>query len=59
MAKDVVVVIGAGGIGVTIAYDAILSFVLLFIIDKTMGLRVSPEAERDGLDIALHGESLA
>jgi Amt family ammonium transporter len=47
------------GIGVTIAYDAIVSFVLLFAIDKTIGLRVSPEAERDGLDVALHGESLA
>ena len=47
------------GIGVTIAYDAILSLVLLFIVDKTIGLRVSPEAERDGLDIALHGESVA
>ena len=38
------------GIGVTIAYDAILSFALLFIIDKTMGLRVSPEAERASSD---------
>jgi ammonium transporter, Amt family len=47
------------GIGVTIAYDAIASFILLFIIDKLIGLRASPEAERDGLDVALHGESVA
>ncbi len=47
------------GVAVTIVYDAVASLVLLFIVDKTVGLRVSPEAERDGLDVALHGESVA
>ena len=47
------------GIGVTIAYDGVVSFILLWLIDKAIGLRVSPEAERDGLDVALHGESVA
>jgi len=32
--------------------------VILQIIDKTIGLRVSEEQERQGLDISLHGESL-
>jgi Amt family ammonium transporter len=30
----------------------------LLIIDKTLGLRVTEEQEREGLDISLHGESL-
>jgi Amt family ammonium transporter len=30
----------------------------LLIIDKTIGLRVTEEQEREGLDISLHGESL-
>ena len=34
------------------------SYVILTIIDKTMGLRVTEEQEREGLDISLHGESL-
>ena len=38
--------------------DAIASFVILKILDVIMGLRVAEEAERDGLDLALHGESL-
>ena len=32
-----------------------LSFVLFKIIDKTIGLRVTPEEELDGLDIGEHG----
>ena len=37
-------------------YDAIVSLILLKIIDAIIGLRVSEEVERDGLDLALHGE---
>jgi ammonium transporter, Amt family len=44
------------GVGIVIAYDAIVSLIILFLIDVTVGLRVSPEVERDGLDLALHGE---
>jgi Amt family ammonium transporter len=32
--------------------------VILKIIDKTIGLRVTAEQEREGLDISLHGESI-
>jgi ammonia channel protein AmtB len=30
--------------------------VLAFILDRTMGIRVSEEEERQGLDLALHDE---
>lgn len=42
----------------TAVYGFIVSYVILTIIDKTMGLRVTEEQEREGLDISLHGESL-
>ena len=44
------------GVAVTIAYCAIVSFILLKIVDVIVGLRVDQEAEREGLDIHLHGE---
>jgi Amt family ammonium transporter len=46
------------GAGIVIVYDAIVSLIILKILDVIMGLRVTEEAERDGLDLALHGESL-
>ena len=46
------------GILVVIIYDAIVSLVLLKIIDAIIGLRVSDEVEREGLDLALHGETV-
>jgi len=36
----------------------IVSLVLLKIIDVVIGLRVDEEIERDGLDLALHGETV-
>ena len=41
---------------VTIVWSGVVSFVLLKAIDVTIGLRVTPEAEVDGLDTELHGE---
>ena len=46
------------GIAVTVVYCAVVSFILLKIIDVVMGLRVDEEVERDGLDLALHGETV-
>jgi Amt family ammonium transporter len=46
------------GIFVVTAYDAAVSLVLLKIIDMAIGLRVDAETERDGLDLALHGEAV-
>jgi Amt family ammonium transporter len=39
------------------AWAAVVTFVLLKLIDKTIGLRVDDDAEHDGLDTSLHGES--
>jgi ammonium transporter, Amt family len=46
------------GVAVTVVYGLVVSFVILKVIDMTMGLRVSEEQEREGLDISLHGESI-
>ncbi len=44
------------GVGTTVIYGFVVSFILLKIIDLTIGLRVTEEQEREGLDISLHGE---
>jgi Amt family ammonium transporter len=44
------------GIAATVIYDAIATAIILLVIKAVMGLRVSEEVERDGLDIRLHGE---
>ena len=46
------------GVGTTVVYGFVVSYVILIVIDKTIGLRVTEEQERQGLDISLHGESL-
>jgi Amt family ammonium transporter len=46
------------GIAFTVVYCAIASFVILKLLDVVMGLRVEEEVERDGLDLALHGEAI-
>ena len=53
------VLIQVYGIAVTIGYSAIASLGILWIVKTTIGLRVSEEDEREGLDIRLHGESVA
>ena len=40
----------------TIVYDAIVSLIILKIVDAVIGLRVTEEQETEGLDIALHEE---
>jgi Amt family ammonium transporter len=44
------------GIAAVVVFDAIVSFVLLKVIDLVIGLRVDEETEVEGLDLALHGE---
>jgi Amt family ammonium transporter len=44
------------GIIIVVVFDVILSFIILKVIDLVIGLRVDDEVERDGLDLALHGE---
>ena len=48
----------AAGVMVTIVYCGIASFIILKVVDLTIGLRVAEDVERDGLDLALHGESV-
>jgi len=48
--------IQAKGVAITIAYTAIGTYIILKVLDMVMGLRVTEEQEREGLDIALHGE---
>ena len=43
-------------IGVTLVWSGGVSLVLFYVIDKTIGLRPTVEAEREGLDINEHGE---
>ncbi len=48
----------AEGILIVLVYDAVVTLILLKVIDVVMGLRVDEEVERDGLDLALHGETV-
>jgi Amt family ammonium transporter len=45
------------GVGAAAAYAAVVTFVLLKVIDAVIGLRVDTDEEREGLDTVLHGES--
>lgn len=45
------------GVLITIAWCGIVSWAAYFIVDKICGLRVSPEAESQGLDVYDHGET--
>ena len=46
------------GVLFTIVWSAVVSVVLLKLIDLTIGLRVGKETETEGLDLALHGEAM-
>jgi ammonium transporter, Amt family len=52
------VVVQLYGVAVTAVYDAIVSLILLKLIDLTIGLRVDSDIEREGLDLAIHGEAV-
>jgi Amt family ammonium transporter len=48
----------AEGIVIVFVYDAVVSLIILKILDAIIGLRVSDEVEREGLDFSLHGETV-
>jgi Amt family ammonium transporter len=50
------VITQAEAVGITLVWSGLVTAVLLFVIDKTIGLRPTEEAEREGLDITEHGE---
>jgi ammonium transporter, Amt family len=52
------VIVQLYGVAVTIVYDVIASLILLKLVDLTIGLRVDGDVEREGLDLALHGEAV-
>jgi Amt family ammonium transporter len=45
-------------VGTTLIYGFTVSSIILKIIDVTIGLRVTEEQEREGLDISQHGERI-
>jgi Amt family ammonium transporter len=44
------------GLAIVLAYDVVVSLIILKLIDWTIGLRVTKEVEMEGLDLSLHGE---
>ena len=40
----------------TVAYSAIMTFIILKVLGKFMSLRVTADEENDGLDVSQHGE---
>ncbi|MFO1307615.1 MAG: ammonium transporter [Burkholderiales bacterium] len=51
------VLVQAKAVGVTIVWSAVVAYVAYKVVDMIVGLRVSEEEEREGLDISSHGES--
>jgi Amt family ammonium transporter len=47
----------AKAVGVTVVWSAVVAYVAYKVVDLVVGLRVAEEDEREGLDIASHGES--
>ncbi len=45
------------GVLLTIVWSAVVSFIAFKLVDLVIGLRVSEEEEREGLDISSHGET--
>jgi ammonium transporter, Amt family len=46
------------GVVIVFIYDAVVSLIILKLVDWTIGLRVTDDAETEGLDLTLHGEAV-
>lgn len=46
----------AAGVAIAWSLSIVGTLIILFIVDKTIGLRVSAEDEATGLDLSQHGE---
>ena len=46
------------GVLATVLYSGVASAVILWVLDRVLGLRVNAQQEQDGLDRSLHGERL-
>ncbi|TXH10449.1 MAG: ammonia channel protein, partial [Gammaproteobacteria bacterium] len=49
--------IQAQGVLLTVVLSGVVALLAFLIVKYTVGLRVDADAEREGLDIASHGES--
>jgi Amt family ammonium transporter len=47
----------AEGVVITMVWSSVVAYISYKIVDMVIGLRVSEEAEREGLDISSHGET--
>ena len=52
-------IIQCKAVAITLVWSGLISLVLLKLIDWTIGLRVTVEEEREGLDMTLHGERIS
>jgi Amt family ammonium transporter len=50
-------VIQAKAVGLTVVWSGVVAFIAFKLVDLTIGLRVSEEEEREGLDVTSHGEA--
>ncbi|MBI3348375.1 MAG: ammonium transporter [Burkholderiales bacterium] len=50
-------IVQAKAVGVTIVWSGVVSLIAYKLVDLTIGLRVTEEEEREGLDISSHGET--
>jgi Amt family ammonium transporter len=46
----------AVGVVATLLYSGVMTVLILWLVDRMVGLRVTPQQEVDGLDLSLHGE---
>jgi Amt family ammonium transporter len=46
------------GVAIVFVYDAVVSLIILAVVKMFVGLRVTEDTEREGLDLALHGEAI-
>jgi ammonium transporter, Amt family len=51
------VLIQLQAVGMTIVWSGVVAFIAFKLVDLVIGLRVSEEEEREGLDISSHGET--
>jgi ammonium transporter, Amt family len=50
-------IVQAKAVGVTVVWTAVVAFIAFKVADLIVGLRVSDDEQREGLDIVAHGES--
>ncbi len=54
--RDVQLIAQAKAVGLTLVWSGVGSIIIFKVVDLLIGTRVSPEAEREGLDLHQHGE---